>query len=158
MTSGDFPLKPDPGLPLKSAVAAARFPHPMARRASSSVPPIWIAGILLLLLASGAGGYFVYRAVGDPFRAVPELNVEIYLENANSLRGNVYKFRGTVANALNWSPTAGRLFSVESGGNVIPILVPSEFNHINIQQGQQFFFRIEVVEKGVLRAQEVRKV
>ncbi len=42
------------------------------------------------------------------------LDVKAYLENANSLRGNVYKIEGEVTNALAWSPSTGRLIAVRS--------------------------------------------
>ncbi len=87
--------------------------------------------------------------------------METYLENANSLRGNVYKIDGTIDNQLTWSPTAGRLVSVivagPSGEQPLPVLVPSTFNHVNIQKDQRFEFRIEVGERGVLRVQDIRK-
>ncbi len=100
----------------------------------------------------------MYGRVNDPFRTMTALPVQDYLENANSLRGNVYKLDGTISKSLEWSPTAGRLFSVEVNGNdVIPVLVPSQFNQVNIERGQHFIFKIEVGEKGILRAQDVKK-
>lgn len=114
----------------------------------------------MLVIAAIAGGYFLYNFVGDPFRALTPLDVPVYLDNSNSLRGNTYKVSGTVASKLAWSPTVGSLYSieVESTGEMLPLLVPAEFNHVNIQKGQRFFFRVEVGEKGILRAQELKKV
>ena len=81
-----------------------------------------------------------------------------YLENSNSLRGNVYKLDGTIAKSLEFSPANGRLFSVEVGGDLLPILVPPQFNSVNIERGQRFFFKIEVADKGILKAQDVKKI
>jgi flagellar basal body-associated protein FliL len=130
----------------------------MARRASSSSNPLWILLVVVLLLAAVAGGHLMYSHVSDPYRTMTNLPVQDYLDNANSLRGNVYKLEGTVAKSLEWSSTEGRLFSVEVNGNdVVPVLVPSQFNQVNIERGQRFIFKIEVGDKGILRAQDVKK-
>ncbi len=134
----------------------------MPRRASSSVP-IWVVLLCLVILGAAiAGGSFLYRRVSDPYRTLQPLDVAAYLESANSLRGNVYKINGTVGTSLSWSPLVGRLFSIEvegrNGVDVLPILIPADFNHLNIQKGQRYFFKTEVGEKGILRAQDIRKV
>lgn len=129
----------------------------MARRASSSAHPIWLVIAALLGAAGIAGGFLLFRGASDPFRAMNALPVKDYLENSNSLRGNVYKVDGNVARSLAWSPTAGRLLSVEVGEDVLPILVPAELKKENMERGQRYFFKIEVGDKGVLRAQDVKK-
>lgn len=130
----------------------------MPRRASSSAHPIWIIVALALLVGAIAGGYFIYGRVSDPYRTMTALPVGDYLENSNSLRGNVYKLDATIASSIDWSPTSGRLLSVDvSGGDVLPILVPPQFNHVNLERGQRYLFKIEVGDKGVLRAQDVKK-
>ena len=40
----------------------------------------------------------------------------------------------------------------------MPVLIPAQFNQLNIQKGQRYFFKIEVGDKGVLRVQDVRKI
>src|SRR5262245_24779506 len=134
----------------------------MARRASSSLHPLWIVAIVVLLGVAFGGGYFLFGRVKDPYRTVAPLEVSIYLENSNSLRGNTYKITGTIVNSLAWSPTAGRLFSIEVGTgsstDVLPVLIPVGFNHVNIQKGQKFTFKIEVDEKGILKARDLQKV
>jgi hypothetical protein len=130
----------------------------MARRASSSVHPAWILLAVLVALVAIGAGYLIFGKVNDPYRTMSMLPVQDYLQNSNSLRGNVYKVEGTVDQALKWSRTSGRLFSVEvAGGDVLPILVPPEFNRVNMERGQRFFFKIEVGEEGILRAQDLRK-
>ena len=129
----------------------------MARRASSSAHPIWILAAVLLSVSAVAGGYFIYGRVSDPFRTVTSLPVEDYLQNSNSLRGNVYKVEATISKSIDWSPTVGRLFAIDVGSDVLSVLVPPAFNHVNIERGQRYFFKIEVGEKGVLRAQDVKK-
>jgi hypothetical protein len=117
--------------------------------------------LILLALAIG-GGYLLFNRVNDPYRTIVALDVSSYLENSNSLRGNTYKLTGTVMNSLAWSASGGRLFSTEvtagSTTDVLPVLIPTQFNHVNIQKGQRFMFKIEIDDKGILRALDFRKV
>lgn len=128
----------------------------MPRRASSSAHPLWLIAAALLVAAAIAGGLLI-RSQGDPFRTVAALPVRDYLENSNSLRGNIYKLDATIAKSIDWSASGGRLFAVESGSEVLAVLVPPQFSAVNIERGQRFVFKLEVGEKGVLRVQEVRK-
>ena len=130
----------------------------MARRASSSANPLWFVAALLLALCAIAGGFFVFNRSGDPYRAMTPLPVADYLENSNSLRGNTYKLDATISQSIEWSPTAGRLFSVDVGPDVLPILIPASLNHVNLDRGQRYYFKIQVGDKGVLTAQDVKKV
>jgi hypothetical protein len=111
----------------------------------------------VLVIAAVAGGYFLFGKANDPYRTLSSLPVPDYLQNSNSLRGNVYKIEGTVLQSLQWSPTAGRLFSVEVGSEVLPVLVPRDFNSVNIERGQRFNFKVEVGDGGVLKALDVKK-
>jgi len=108
------------------------------------------------------GGYYLYNTVSDPYRTLTPLDTASYLANSNSLRGNTYKVNGTIDNSLSWSPSVGRLFSVEvesgTGSEILPVLVPPEFNAINIQKGQKFYFQVEVGDKGLLRVKGIKKV
>ena len=117
--------------------------------------------ILFYIGIAIAVGYALTLLVSEPFLSMAELDTQVYLENANSLRGNRYRCSGTVENALAWSPDDGRLFSVRVEGEtreeVLPILVPADFNHLNIQKGQAYQVSLEVVEKGILRARDLRK-
>jgi hypothetical protein len=114
----------------------------------------------LLVLAAICGGWLLYRTVSDPFRTLTPLDAGAYLENANSLRGNVYKVTGTVESQLAWSPQTGRLYAVglNGGNDVVALLVPAAFNSRNMQVGQRYFFEIEIGEKGVLHVRDLRKV
>lgn len=134
----------------------------MPRRASFTIHPVWIVAIFILVAAAILGGYFLVGRVNDPYRTLAPLDVAAYLDNSNSLRGNSYKITGTIWNSLAWSPTIGRLFSIEVDSatgdtHVLPLLVPTIFNHINIQKGQRFIFKIEIDEKGILKAAGLNK-
>jgi len=133
----------------------------MPRRASSRTHPIWLVVALVFVAGALAGGAYLWMAVSDPYRTLPEIDVTTYLDNANSLRGNVYKLDGTIDSALAWSPDQGRLFSVLAEGNkdnILPLLIPPALDHINIQKGQRFYFKIEVGDKGILKADDMRKI
>ncbi|MBA3962980.1 MAG: hypothetical protein H0X40_13930 [Chthoniobacterales bacterium] len=132
----------------------------MVRRASSSLNPWWAIGVILLIVAAIFGGWALYKNVSDPFRTLTPLDVSAYLDNANSLRGNVYKVTGTVETQLAWAPLKGRLYSVaaDDRNDVLPLLIPASFNSMNIQRGQRYFFKIQVGEKGILLVQDIRKV
>lgn len=131
----------------------------MARRGRSSIKPQWIALAVVLIVAAFVGARFFLSSTSDPYRTTPLLDVPAYLANANSLRGNVYKIEGEVVNSLAWSPSSGRLIAigVDNGANVLPVLVTTEFNKINIQKGQRFIFMLEVDERGILRTKALTK-
>lgn len=131
----------------------------MARRGKSSIKPLWIIVAVILLVIAFVGSSLFFTGGSEAYRTVPALPVQAYLDNANSLRSNVYKLRGEISNSLAFSPTGGRLFavSVDEGRSVVPILVTTKFNHVNIQKGQHFIFLLEVDEKGILRTKDLTK-
>lgn len=131
----------------------------MARRSRSKIHPLIPVAAGLLVLAAVLGAFYFGKENGDPYRTQEKLEISAYLDNANSLRGNVYKVEGEVMNDLAWSPSQGRLFSfgVDKNSSVIPILIPTSLNHLNIQKGQRFNVLIEVMDNGILRAKEMTK-
>jgi hypothetical protein len=114
---------------------------------------------VVLIVAAFLGSRYFITTTSQPFRTATPLDVATYLENANSLRGNVYKIQGEVLNSLGWSPTQGRLIAVgvDNGRQVVPVLVTTDFSHINIQRGQRFIFLLEVDDKGILRTKDMTK-
>ena len=134
----------------------------MGRRASSKPNMMWLIPVLVLVAAGLIGGFFIFQQSDDPYRTIPSLDVQAYLDNANSLRGNVYKIEGNIQESLRWTPTSGRIFSVEVGESTqqrpLAILVPVQFNDINIQKGQKFFIKIEIVKDGVIQVLDLKKV
>ncbi len=144
------------------------FRPTMARRANSKIRPLWIALILGALALAAVVGVLVQTSGGDPFRTDPELDLDEYLANANSLQGNVYKVHGAIAQSLGYSREKGRLFSVNvpghdgggeggASGGILPVLVPPKLSYLNLQKGQRYVFRLEVGDAGVLRALDMKK-
>jgi hypothetical protein len=128
----------------------------MARRASSSINPMWLVAAALVLAAAVGGVVLFKDRVSDPFRTLPPFPVSDYMQNSNSLRGNVYKVDCVIGDQLGYTQV-GRLFAVEIGGEPVSLLVPTDLREINIQKGQRFLFKVEVRNDGVLRALEARK-
>jgi hypothetical protein len=136
----------------------------MSRRKKSKGNPVWFL-IPALLIAMGAG-YFVLHQGGDgaSLRTVEQLNPDLYLENANSLRGNTYKMDVEIESSLGNSPKQGRLFSVhlnspsKSGVPVIlPVLIPPALGTMTIQKGQKYLMKVKVVESGLLEVESATK-
>lgn len=131
----------------------------MPRKTKFSFNPAVFALLGVMALAVIFGFWFFGRPASQAFRTTPLLDVSLYLENANSLRGNIYQIEGEVANSLAWSPSSGRLFAVSVSNNdyILPILVTTDFNQLNIQKGQHFHFLLEIDENGILRTKDISK-
>ncbi|MBE2204101.1 MAG: hypothetical protein IAE94_07175 [Chthoniobacterales bacterium] len=127
----------------------------MSRRKKSSISVLWLFLAAGLMLMAFVGARFFLSSTSDPFRTIARLDVPSYMDNANSLRGNVYKIEGEVSNSLAWSPTSGRLIAIDADDEVLPVLVTSEFNAVNIQKGQKFLFVLEVDPNGVLKTKKL---
>ena len=65
----------------------------VARRSKKSRLPLGIIVAVVLIVAAFLGSRFFITTTSQPFRTATPLDVETYLENANSLRGNVYQDR-----------------------------------------------------------------
>lgn len=129
----------------------------MARRASASVPTGKLAAAAGAVVGVLVLGYVVLGSAQDPFRTSSPFPVKEYLENANSIKGNSYRLEALVDKTLEVAPAVGRLFSVETGGDMLPVLVPASLNGTNIERGQKLHFRVQVNEVGLLVASEIRK-
>lgn len=136
-------------------------PSTMTRSAKKTAGAKGFVFFTLAAVILGLSGYFIADQSGDPYRTVAVLDVRLFLENSNSLRGNNYKIEGTILNCLGWSTTRGRMFSIEVRDSmeihVLPVVVPAELNKINIQRGQKFLFHVTVDDQGFLRISELRK-
>ena len=129
----------------------------MRRRAKSNAQPVLLALGFLLVLGLALGGFFFFGNSRDSYRTLTSLDTRAYLENSNSLRGNTYKIHATILNALAWSPDTGRLFSVEVDSDILPIILPKSMNHVNVQKGQKFTFKVEVDGTGILKVLDLKK-
>ena len=140
----------------------------MARRASSGVSIGQIAGIaaaiigfliiaalLVKLVAGDLIGGGVTGGGGKRSTAnASMLNLNTFRDNANSLRGNVYRIEGKVEETLRWTPDRGRLISFEANDSMItipvPVRVPEDFSNINIERGAEMNLVVRVDREGTL--------
>ncbi len=133
----------------------------MARRARKGIDTGVLVGIIAAVLAVGGFGYFALHRGKDPMAGTTPLNVRDYMENANSLSGNVYSVTGKIEEKPHWTPDKGQLVVVsvegDSGAELIPVLIPSEFNGENVSRGDQFTLKVEVGAKGRLIARALSK-
>lgn len=136
----------------------------MARRAKSTINPVYFLAIAGIITIIAVGGYFILGRKSDGgFAKVTDLSAHEYLQNSNALSNNTYRIEGTVEERLdNWRSNEGRLFNVvvDVNGETVPlgVLVPAKFNGINIQRGQRFKFVVTVqAESGVLEVMELSK-
>ena len=133
----------------------------MARRAHRTSSPVAWWGGVALIVALGAGGALFFQKGSDPYRTVEALKPQDYLENANSLRGNVYQLEGVIASSLGSSPERGRLFSLRTSYGdkdwPLPVLVPPGYREINLQRGQRYRIKVKVNEAGFLEIEEMTK-
>ena len=130
----------------------------MSRRASSSVNPAWFA-IAAVVAVAVIAIVWVFKGSGvtDPYRKLAPFPTADYLQNSNSLRGNTYRVDGVVGEQLHYSKSA-RLITVEVEGVPVSIIVPADLRAVQVEKGQRLIFKVEVGEKGVLKALDVKKV
>ncbi|NNM29142.1 MAG: hypothetical protein HKO57_06450, partial [Akkermansiaceae bacterium] len=95
----------------------------MARRASSSLNPAVLTGIIAVVLLLIGGGALIFKKKGESFQEVAPLHVQEALENANSLRGNEYRVEGKVES--RWVRDTGEALSllVEEGGRTAHLFI-----------------------------------
>lgn len=139
----------------------------MPRRASSGINIGQILGIAAALLgflvaavlliklvandliggSSGSGGRSIAHAAALP--------VDTYMQNGRSLGGNIYKFHGKIEETHKWTPDRGRLISVDTSQEILPVLIPETFSSINIDRGAEFDFVVRVDRDGMLVAEDI---
>jgi hypothetical protein len=133
----------------------------MPRKANRSVPLSWVVTLIVFVVLAAGGIYGLRSFLSDPYRGIPELPTSEYVDNSLSFRGNTYKMTGQVENQLGWSDKVGRLISFESQANgktfYVAVLLPVDLDSVNVQKGQNFEIKVEVVDKGLLQAVEIRK-
>lgn len=124
----------------------------MARRASSKLHPGIIIGAIVAIIFVVVAGKSLLRKKSASFGDVTPLRVEDFLENGNSLRGNEYVIEGQVDEKLQWTSDRGQLVSVKvtnpGGDEFVGILIPQEFNKLNIDIKQKYAFRVKVEQGG----------
>lgn len=135
----------------------------MSRRASSSLHPAVIIAIAVVVVIVIIGGKSLLKRKPTGFADANPLNVEEFLQDGNSLRGNVYAVEGKIDDKLRWTTNRGQVVSlmvtVEGKEPVpIPVEIPQEFNHLNIEREQRYAMRIKVRQQGIPVATDVKRL
>jgi hypothetical protein len=134
----------------------------MARRASSSLHPGILIGIAAAVVVAIIGGKSLLKKKQPGFADVNPLNIEDFLENGNSLRGNEYSIEGKIDEKLRWTTDRGQIVSLrvkaDGGEELIGIEIPPDFNNLNIEREQRYTMRIKVRQGGIPVATAVTRL
>lgn len=134
----------------------------MPRRASSGINPAILIGVAVFVIIALVAGRFLISGRKNPFDNAPRLDIQQYLENANSMRGNEYMLEGKIDEKLRWTPDRGQLVSVrvddDGDGEVIAIEIGPEFNHLNIEREQRYAFKVRIRQGGIPVATAVERL
>ncbi|HEY8961264.1 MAG TPA: hypothetical protein VIM57_03600 [Luteolibacter sp.] len=125
----------------------------MARRASSSLHPGLIIGIVALVgVLIFAGKSFVAKKPAS-FGDTAKLDIQDFLQNGNSFRGNEYVVEGKVDERLRWTSASGQVVSVQIGSGdaaeFIGIEIPPDLGKTNIDVEQRYAFRVKFRQGGI---------
>jgi len=130
----------------------------MAGIAAAIIGFFVIAALLIKLIVGDLGGVTGKGKRGNVNAAA--LSLTSYRDNANSLRGNIYKIDGKIEEMLKWSPE-GRLISFDaSDGSTsipVPVLIPAEFKNVNLERGAPMTMVVRVDRVGTLVAEAIEQ-
>lgn len=134
----------------------------MPRRASSSTNPILIIGIAVAVIAAIFVGKFLMSKKSETFPNVNPLAIEDLLENGNSLRNNEYLIEGKIDERFFRDNNSSSVVSVRvksgSGEEIVPVMIPSKFNNLNIEREQRYAFRVKVAQGGIPVASDISRL
>jgi hypothetical protein len=134
----------------------------MARRASSSLHPGLVLGIVAAVVVAVIAGKSLLGKKTPAFSNTDKLRVEDLLENGNSLRGNEYVVQGEIDEKLQWTSDRGQLVSVKvetpAGEEFVGIEIPQQFNKLNIDSKQKYSFRVKFRQGGIAVATDVTRL
>ena len=140
----------------------------MPRRASSGVNIGQIVGIAAAIIGFFIIAFLLIKliagdalSIGGPRKSnlnASPINLTSYRENANSLRGNLYQVDGKIEEMLRWSEN-GRLISFEASDGSksipVPVLVPGDFQNVNLERGAEMRIIVRVNRDGMLVAESI---
>ena len=128
----------------------------MARRASSKSSPATTIGIIAAVVILLGGGFLFLNKKPAGFSA-PPFPVQAFLNNANSLRGNIYSVEGQVHGIRPQDTGKFVILRVNDGGGEKPVfvIVPNTLNTVNIEREQKYAFKVEIKKGGIPEALEL---
>jgi hypothetical protein len=108
----------------------------------------------------GVIGYFTYKYLVDPFRTLEPFEMDKYMSDYHSLKGNKYKAELKVANDLGWTMDTGRImvFTVGNDDRRLPVLIPPKVGeNLYFTKGQTYQAILEVGDGGLVNADICQK-
>jgi hypothetical protein len=134
----------------------------MARRASSSLHPGAVLGIITVVAALFFGVRHFVSERDSTMGDVEKLDVRDLLENGNSLRGNEYMVEGKIDQQLHWTTSRGQVVSLRvstpGGDELIGVEIPASFSHLNIARQQKYEIRVKFRQGGVPVATAINRL
>ena len=120
---------------------------------------VFVGLAVVLLLALGIGGFFLYQTLNDPLRTLEPFPVGKYLESYKPLAGSKFRADLRVENDLGWKEGIGRLmvFSLREDPRPIVVMIPPGLSEIYFTKGQNYQAELEVKEGGLIYANSCRK-
>ena len=135
----------------------------MPRRASSSLHPGIFIGIAAAVVIAVVGGKsLISKRQPAKFGNVNPLDLQEFKDNGNSLRGNEYSLEGKIDDKLRWTATRGQVVSMrvktDGGDEFVPVELPPDFNHLNIEREQRYAMKVRVRQGGIPVATAVNRL
>ena len=135
----------------------------MPRRASSGPKATTILAIVAVLAAMFFGGrIFLGQKSKEGKIDGTELDMEMFVENANSLRGNSYTVEGTIDGKLQWTTDRGQVISLKvdspGGPHFLGIEIPQDLASVNIEREQSYQFLIRIRDGGIAVAERIARL
>ncbi|MFM2241763.1 MAG: hypothetical protein RLZ97_618 [Verrucomicrobiota bacterium] len=135
----------------------------MPRRASSGPKATTIVAIIAVIAVLFFGGKFLLggKAREGKISGTP-LDMEMFVENANSLRGNSYTVEGTIDGKLQWTTDRGQVISLKvdspGGPHFIGIEIPQDLAAVNIEREQSYQFLVRIRDGGIAVAEQIARL
>ena len=133
----------------------------MPRRASSNINLVHLIGAAVVVLIVIVAGRLLLKGESETSISGSEMDIDVAVESANSLRGNEYVVEGKLDDRLRWDRDAGQVISLKVDGEkdskFIAIEIPPELTSINLEREQNYSIKVRIREGGIAVAEEIAR-